>query len=119
MVQKRNTIREQILAALAEGPLSSKEIAEKINSNMDSIKHIRGDLVKKGQIEEVGYKFADGSFGNIKVWGLVKQQKVVAKNAFDWRNWETKCHQNKREIAYSNSLFNSKSEKRLIVYSRA
>lgn len=117
MVQKRNTIREQILAALANGPLSSQEIAKQINSNVNSIKHVRSDMVKKGQIKEVGAKFST-SFGTIKMWGLV-DAKPKAKNAFDWRNWEPQANYSAREIAYSNSQFLNKTEKRVIVYSRA
>jgi hypothetical protein len=117
MVQTRNTIRQQILEALANGPLSSQDIAKQINCHVNSIKHIRLDMVKKGQIKEVGAKFSS-SFGTIKMWGLV-DAKPKAKNAFDWRNWEPQANYSAREIAYSNSLFNNKTERRVIVYSRA
>jgi hypothetical protein len=117
MVQTRNTIREQILEALANGPLSSQDIAKQIDCHVNSIKHIRLDMVKKGQIKEVGAKFST-SFGTIKMWGLV-DAKLKAKNAFDWRNWEPQAKFSSREIAYSNSQFANRVEKRVIVYSRA
>lgn len=117
MVQTRNTIREQILEALANGPLSSQDIAKQIDCHVNSIKHIRLDMVKKGQIKEVGAKFST-SFGTIKMWGLV-DAKPKAKNAFDWRNWEPQAKFSSREIAYSNSQFANRVEKRVIVYSRA
>ena len=118
MVQKRNTIREQILAALTEGPKSSKEIAAIIKCHVESIKHIRGNLVKNGQIEEVGERLGSGGHGKEKVWGLVKP-KTKTTNAFDWKNWEPQANYSAREIAYSNSQFHNKTEKRVIVYSRA
>ena len=118
MVQKRNTIRDQILAALTEGPMSSKELATQIKCHVESLKHIRGDLVKKGQIAEVGERLGAGGHGKEKVWGLVKA-KTKAINAFDWRNWEPQANYSAREIAYSHSQFANRTEKRVIVYSRA
>jgi len=98
--------------------MSSKELATQIKCHVESLKHIRGDLVKKGQIAEVGERLGAGGHGKEKVWGLVKT-KPKAVNAFDWRNWETQAAYSAREIAYSNSLFNNKAERRVIVYSRA
>jgi hypothetical protein len=118
MVQKRNTIREQILAALAEGPLSSKEIATKINSHVEAIKKIRADLMHKGQIEVVGQRLGNKGVGSEKIWALTKV-KPKAINAFDWRNWQSEPMFSAREIAYSNSQFLNRTEKRVIVYSRA
>ena len=82
MVQKSLTIRFQILAALAEGHMSSKEIASRINCHVQAIKKIRSDLIEKGQIEEVGYRLGDKGVGREKIWGLVKV-KPKAVNAFD------------------------------------
>jgi hypothetical protein len=81
---------------------------------------MRPDLVKKGLIEEVGTRLNKDGKGTEKIWGLIQGgKKVEAVNAFDWRNWETKAHFSKREIAYSNSQFLNKKESRVIVYSRA
>ena len=85
MVQKSLTIRSKILEALAEGHLSSKEIAARINCHVQAIKKIRSDLIEKGQIEEVGYRLGDKGVGREKIWGLVKA-KPKAVNAFDWRS---------------------------------
>ena len=98
--------------------MSSKELAEKIKCHVESLKHIRGDLVKKGLIAEVGERSGNGNHGVQKVWGLVTE-KPKTTNAFDWRNWEPQANYSAREIAYSNSQFHNKTEKRVIVYSRA
>lgn len=63
MVQKSLTIRSQILAALANGPMSSKELSLQIKGHVESLKHIRSDLVTKGQIEEVGYRLGNKGVG--------------------------------------------------------
>ena len=118
MVQKRNTIREQILAALTEGPMSSKELTKKINCHPESIKDIRGKLVKEDLVKEVGQMLGNKGVGCEKIWGLVKA-KPKAVNAFDWRNWQSEAMFSAREIAYSNSQFYNRTEKRVIVYSRA
>ena len=118
MVQKSLTIRSKILEALAEGQLSSKEIAARINCHVQAIKKIRSDLIEKGQIEEVGYRLGEKGVGREKIWGLVKV-KPKAVNAFDWRNWQSEAMFSAREIAYSNSQFLNRKETRVIVYSRA
>ena len=121
MVQERPlTMRQQILAALSEGNMSSKEIAEHLKCDVEKTKHMRPDLVKKGLIEEVGVRLNKDGKGTEKIWGLVQgDKKVKAVNAFDWRNWETQVHFSAREIAFSNSQFLNKKESRVIVYSRA
>lgn len=118
MVQKRNTIREQILEALAEGHMSSKEIAAHINCHVQAIKKVRSDLIEKGQIEEVGYRLGDKGVGREKIWGLVKA-KPKAVNAFDWQNWASPSMYSARELAYSNASYANRKEPRVIVYSRA
>ena len=121
MVQERPlTMRQQILAALSEGNMSSKEIADHLKCDVEKTKHMRPDLVKKGLIEEVGVRLNKDGKGTEKIWGLVQGgKKVKAVNAFDWRNWETQVHFSAREIAFSNSQFLNKKESRVIVYSRA
>jgi len=114
------TMRQQILAALAKGNMSSKEIADHLKCDLEKTKHMRPDLVRKGLIEEVGTRLNKDGKGLEKIWGLVKGgEKVKAVNAFDWRNWETQAHFSAREVAYSNSQFLNKKESRVIVYSRA
>ena len=118
MVQKSLTIRFKILEALAEGQLSSKEIAARINCHVQAIKKIRSDLIEKGQIEEVGYRLGDKGVGREKIWGLVKV-KPKAVNAFDWQNWASPSMYLARELAYSNASYANRKEPRVIVYSRA
>ncbi|CAB4123453.1 hypothetical protein UFOVP43_34 [uncultured Caudovirales phage] len=118
MVQNRPAIREQILKALAEGHMSSKEIAAKLKSTLEKTKHVRAEMVKQGLIVEIGSRLNKDGKGTEKIWGLVAERRK-AINAFDWRNWETEAHYTVREIAYSPSLFHAKTEKRVIVYSRA
>jgi predicted ArsR family transcriptional regulator len=118
MVQERKTIREQILSALSQGPLSSKELAKKIKCHSETIKNNRAKLISDGLIQEVGQKLGQNGFGMEKIWGLTTP-KTKAVNAFDWRNWETQANYSAREIAYSHSQFVKKTEKRVIVYSRA
>lgn len=118
MVQERKTIREQILSALAKGPMSSKELAKIIKCHGESLKNNRAKMVAEGLIQEVGERPGANGFGTEKIWGLVVT-KSKAKNAFDWRNWETQANYSAREIAYSHSQFANRTEKRVIVYSRA
>lgn len=118
MVQRRKTIREQILSALSEGPLSSKELSKKIQGHSESVKHNRTKLVEENLVQEVGERTGANGFGTEKVWALVTI-RPKAKNAFDWQNWKTEANYSAREIAYSHSQFNNKREKRVIVYSRA
>ena len=118
MVQKRNTIREQILEALAEGHMSSKELTKKINCHPESIKDIRGKLVKENLIKEVGHVLGNKGVGCEKIWGLVKA-KPKAVNAFDWQNWASPSMYSARELAYSNVSYANRKEPRVIVYSGA
>ena len=120
MKEKAPTMRQQIVAALAKGHMSSKELADYLKCDLEKTRHMRPDLVKKGLIEEVGTRLNKDGKGTEKIWGLVQVgKKVKAVNAFDWRNWETQAHFSAREIAYSNSQFLNKKESRVIVYSRA
>ena len=98
--------------------MSSKELTKKINCHPESIKDIRGKLVKEDLVKEVGQMLGNKGVGCEKIWGLVKA-KPKAVNAFDWRNWQSEAMFSAREIAYSNSQFYNRTEKRVIVYSRA
>ena len=98
--------------------MSSKEIATQINCHMEAIKKIRADLMNKGQIEAIGSRPGAKGVGLEKIWALVKV-KPKPTNAFDWRNWQSEAMFSAREIAYSNSQFYNRTEKRVIVYSRA
>lgn len=114
MVQKP---REKILAALTNGPRTTAQLMEELSLSKSAANYYRKHLEKDGLVEEKGTKALNQGFGCETIWGLVAKKK--ATNAFDWRNWETQCHQSAREIAFSHSLFERKNDNRVIVYSKA
>jgi hypothetical protein len=109
--------RENILAALAHGPRTTAQLMEELDISKSAANYYRKHLEKDGLVEGKGTKALDQGFGCETIWGLVTAKKAI--NAFDWRNWETQCHQSAREIAFSHSQFERKNDGRVIVYSRA
>ena len=116
MVQK--TIRQKILEALAESHMTSRELSKKIKCHHSSFHAYKSELIAQHLIEEVGERPGNQKFGTEKIWGLVTEKKK-AVNAFDWRNWTPQAGYSSRELAYKNSEFANKIEKRVIVYCRA
>jgi len=109
--------RENILAALAHGPRTTAQLMEELGVSKSAANYYRRQLEKDGLIEEKGTKALDRGFGCETIWGLVVAKKAV--NAFDWRNWETQCHQSAREIAFNNRNHVPRTDGRVIVYSKA
>ena len=111
------TPKEKISAALAKGSKTTTQLMAELNFSKSQCNRFRRSLQLENLIEEKGTKALDQGFGVETIWGLVAKKKAI--NAFDWRNWETQCHQSAREIAFSNSLYERKQDGRVIVYSKA
>jgi hypothetical protein len=114
MVQLR---KKQILDILTTGNRTANQLMVELNLCKGQVNSCIRPLLAQGLIEVKGMNPLPRGFGAERIFGLY--EKKVAVNAFDWRNWETQCHQSKREIAYSNSLFDKRNDNRVIVYSKA
>jgi len=114
MVQER---KNRILAAFIDGDKTTNDLIKQFGLSKGQVNACLRPLMAEELIEVKGLKPLDRGFGNERIFGLAVKKKAI--NAFDWRNWETQCHQSKREIAYSNSLFDKRNDSRVIVYSKA
>jgi hypothetical protein len=114
MIQIR---KKQILDCLATGDKTTNDLMAELALSKGQVNACLRPMLAEELIEVKGQKPLDRGFGNERIFGLAV--KKIAINAFDWRNWETQCHASKREIAYSNSLFDKRNDSRVIVYSKA
>jgi predicted ArsR family transcriptional regulator len=113
-----NQIRKkQILDCLATGGKTVNELTSELALSKGQVNFCLRPLLAQELIEVKGLKPLDRGFGNERIFGLYEKKKAI--NAFDWRNWETQCHQSAREIAYSHSAFDKRNDGRVIVYSKA
>lgn len=116
------TTREMILKALKSGPKSSTQLVEMTNSSKENVYEVRRTLMRQGLVLKCGQvKTLNAGTGWEGVYCLTEQnvKKVKAKNAFDWRNWESQAGYSERELAYSSASYLNRKETRVIVYSRA
>lgn len=114
MVQIR---KKQILAAFAEGHKTTNDLMLELGLSKGQVNACLRQLLAEELIDVKGLNPLPRGFGYERIFGLL--EKKTAINAFDWRNWETQCQQSKRDIAYSNSLFDRRNDGRVIVYSKA
>lgn len=114
--------KEKILKALQSGPKTSSQLVDFTGTNKSTVNDNRRALMRHKLIVKCGEKKTlGGGTGYEGVYCLTTEfvEKKVAKNVFDWRNWEPQAGYSARELAYSSSLFLNKKESRVIVYSRA
>lgn len=116
------TIKDRLLETLSTGPKTSSQLVDAAKSTRRTVNDVRRTLMRHKIIEKCGeVKTLNRGTGYEGVYCMIteKPEKKVAKNAFDWRNWEPQAGYSARELAYSYSSFTNKKESRLIVYSRA
>ena len=114
--------RDEILKALQDGPKSSSQLVSITGLSKSSVNDMRRTLMRHKLVVKCGeVKTLNGGVGMEGVYCLTAAlvEKKVAKNAFDWRNWEPQAAYSERELAYSNASFLNRKESRVIVYSRA
>ena len=114
MVQEQ---KKRIFAAFNDGHKTTNDLMKQFALSKGQINVCLRELVAEELIEVKGFNPLARGYGNERIYGLAVKKKAI--NAFDWRNWETQCHVSKREIAYSNSLFDKRNDSRVIVYSKA
>jgi hypothetical protein len=114
MVQIR---KKQILDCLTTGNKTTNDLMVELALSKGQVNACLRPMLAEEMIEVKGQKPLDRGYGNERIFGLYERKKAI--NAFDWKNWETLCHASKREIAYSNALFDKRNESRVIVYSKA
>lgn len=114
--------RDKILKALQSGPKTSSQLVEATAGSRSSVNDVRRALMRHKLVVKCGeVKTMNRGTGYEGVYCLITDivEKKVAKNAFDWRNWEPQAAYSARELAYSNASFLNRKEARVIVYSRA
>ena len=114
--------KDDILKALQDGAKSSSQLLAITGASKSAVNDNRRTLMRYKLVVKCGeVKTPNGGAGMEGVYCLTAAlvEKKVAKNAFDWRNWESQAGYSPRELAYSNASFLNKKESRVIVYSRA